>query len=118
MDPAQNVNVVVHCNFCLRKTNHRVRAEHEYCEVDGDQLLYRENYQIVECCGCDGLSFRICFQGDEVALFPPAVRRREPEWRYQLPQEICSLLLEVFKACGADARALATMGIRAIIDAV
>ena len=46
-----------HCNKCGGKRRHFVRAEH-IVEGNDDEVSWSETMQILECCGCAGLSVR------------------------------------------------------------
>lgn len=59
----QNINKKekVLCNQCGRKTNHTIRANYEeiYSEEEGAWSFYANiDYQIIQCDGCDSISFR------------------------------------------------------------
>jgi hypothetical protein len=94
-------------------------------------------YLILRCRGCDAVSFQRVAKPDlvhegriteaqEEAIeeatvresYPPAVARGRPQWIDRLPDSIRSLLGEVYVATAADARSVAAMGLRAIIDCV
>ncbi|MFQ5806721.1 MAG: DUF4145 domain-containing protein [Phycisphaerae bacterium] len=93
-----------------------------------------DTYEVLECCGCGTVSFlhRQTYEpfGDEAKAnadcesisgrtrYPPAKRWAEPRWIRKCPESIQSLLKEIYVAYSADARALAAMGLRSIIDAV
>jgi hypothetical protein len=47
----------VECSCCKKKTNHKVLAAFENSK--GDEILWIENiFQIIQCLGCDDISFR------------------------------------------------------------
>ena len=119
----------IHCNQCGNKTKHLVIATRNHhgsaphddqCEVSWDTI-----YDLLECCGCEEISLRRRYYfsewnfGDvEITYYPPRVARRLPPWKNKLPDEMMSLLEEVYTALQADSRSLAMMGARAIIDMV
>jgi len=121
----------LYCNSCLRETSHDVLAsrEHEW-EQDPEypSIQAVDTYQMVQCRGCDSISF--CFRefcseavglgdpGERITKYPPAMIRRHPRWAGNLPRPFDALLREVYTACITGAPTLAAMGIRAIIDGV
>jgi len=54
----------------------------------------------------------------EVAYYPPPISRALPPWRYQLENELRSLLDEVYSALHTNSRRLALMGTRTMVDIV
>lgn len=120
-----------HCNNCLGDRNHRVLAteiRRTNAGPDYPEVYWEDTYQLVKCCGCDAVSMRLeeyfseahdeYDPGVRVTCYPPAVKRRFPPWANQLPTQLQELLIEVHTATASDARALAAMGARAIIDEV
>lgn len=116
-----------HCNECLQATNHCIVATRERTEyaTDDPEIWWSESYEMLECCGCGAVSLRLTEDGSvndnttgRMTMWPPSVSRREPRWIYELPSALMGLLHEVHIACAADARAIAAMGLRAIIDEV
>jgi hypothetical protein len=99
---------------------------HEYTWYEeikeaGEHIPYTNRYDLLECLGCDDVSLRChetcdAFGFEEITFFPPRVSRPVPKWHGQLPEEIQSLLSEVYNALYADGRRLALMGVRAIIE--
>lgn len=118
------------CNTCLGETNHRVLATREKRieEKAFPGVEWIDTYQLLECCGCE----EVCFgleeyfsedvtednPGTTVTRYPPPTMRRVPAWSRELPGTLRNLLAEVYSACAFDARKLAAMGIRALIDEV
>ena len=118
------------CNTCLGETNHNVlatrekRTEAEKCP----DIVWIDTYQLLECRGCEAVCFGLeeFFSeavaeddpGTRVSRYPPPTKRRLPEWSNELPETFRDLLAEVYSACAFDARTLAAMGIRALIDGV
>lgn len=118
-----------HCNSCFRETNHLIVARYENKGTD-DGGQWQETSFMLKCCGCDTVSFRIdlwleawddfdgdtCHRGIRTTNYPAATSRRKPPWAKAIPEALAQLLEEVYIAYAADARSLATMGIRAILD--
>jgi len=119
----------IHCNQCGNKTKHLVVAtrKHHGSEPHDEQydISWSTIYDVFECCGCEEVSLRRRFYfsewnpGDvEITYYPPRIGRRLPPWKNDLPDEMVSLLEEVYTALQADSRSLAMMGARALIDMV
>jgi hypothetical protein len=116
----------VHCNRCGQATKHRLLFPHEYTwyeeiEEVGERIPHTNRYDLLECLGCDDVSLRCTetvhgYEWEEITFFPPRVSRPLPKWHWQLPEEIQSLLSEVYNTLHADGRRLALMGVRAIIE--
>lgn len=118
------------CNTCLGDRNHNVLATREK-RIEDDKypdIVCIDTFQLLECCGCDTICFGLeeFFSeavteddpGTRVSRYPPPTKRRVPEWSRELPKRFRDLLAEVYSACAFDARTLAAMGIRALIDEV
>ena len=55
--------------------------------------------------------------GEEtIALYPPAIWRQAPRWRHELPEPLRELFDEIYVAIQNDARMIALMGARALLD--
>jgi hypothetical protein len=132
------------CNQCGISTNHRVVLSKtywgwyeeedpavqqlEYYDPGPDEADWREDYELLQCCGCRTVCLRhkresSIGRGSEeltssVAFYPPRVFRRLPRWEIDLPAEVRSVVHEVFAALAADSRRLAMMGARTIVDMV
>jgi hypothetical protein len=126
----------LHCNQCLRDTNHGVlysRAEKWAEEFeDGFAIDGSDTYSLVLCRGCD--SIRMVHEhwfsedwDDEGPVqyrsyYPPNVIRSAPEWLAEgLPaksRELRELIGEIYKAVAVSAFRIAAMGIRALVERV
>lgn len=117
----------VHCNQCHHKTQHKVVATRRQVkkeEVDDapfDFIMWETTNTMLECCGCGEVVLRRAVFADEmgwddVDYFPPPISRQAPQWRYKLPDQIRSLVDEVYTALHANSRCLALMGARTLID--
>lgn len=119
-----------YCNTCLVETNHKVVATRRKSSEASDSpgIEWIDTYQILECCGCETVCFRleeyfseavdVDDSGTRTTRYPPPTKRRKPKWTHALPRSLWILLEEVYSACALDGRTLAAMGIRAIIDEV
>jgi len=115
----------IHCNGCLRRTQHAIiarRVQH-HSEARGDETLFtwRVIYTLFECCGCRTVTLRertICddVDYDKTVFYPPPVSRQAPPWHSKLPDAFQHLFAEVYRALHADSRRLVLMGCRALID--
>lgn len=116
-----------HCNSCDRETIHDVvgtRSQNGSQPYDEEiSIWWIIRYAMLECRGCESILVRREYEfsewnpGDkEVTYFPPRLSRREPEWAEELPGNEAELLREVYSAVASNARRLAMMGSRALID--
>ena len=123
---------LLHCNECGQETKHelvsRAESKRTYSEnrYDVDVVV---TWKTLQCRGCDEVTLhrqQWCSENDPMdgpdpgTFFPPRVSRRKPAWvdRLDVPAEYVGLLNEVYAALHADSRRLATMGARALIDAI
>ncbi|MDP8243727.1 MAG: DUF4145 domain-containing protein [Candidatus Hinthialibacter antarcticus] len=129
MDTSKKQTERIHCNICGHKTKHEIIKEHtqrgsqpydEYCD-----LSWTTVYEMFECCGCEEITVRSRYYfsewnpGDvEIHFYPPRIARRLPQWKDELPEEMVSLLEEVYTALQANSWRLAMMGTRTLIDMV
>ena len=115
-----------HCAKCGPDTVHDASYP---IEIKGFELLdkdfggheYIERFESLECRGCERLSLRHTFvfapTGEETVItYPPPIWRQAPRWRHELPQALRELLDEVYIAIQNDARRVALMGARALLD--
>jgi len=121
---------LANCNKCHGDRNHRVlyentitgsRHDPEYYSFSGDNVKWADTYAVVQCQGCDTVSFKHTHWFEpsdnwDITEYPPPSRRSLPEWHESLPDDIQSLLSEVYHALAADSRRLALMGARALVD--
>lgn len=119
-----------HCNSCQNETVHNIlkTAKTSWEAPTDPDVFGSDTYEMLQCCGCERVSLRhieffseardIDFDGTATTIYPPSVNRRPPSWIDDLPHTTRRLLSEVYIAVAADARALAVMGMRSIIDEV
>lgn len=128
-----------YCNSCGGKRNHNILAEHKGREDIDDEhgLWVTYEYVIVQCGGCDNISFlkRSLFSEDifpvgydrdnnivyeenwEETIYPSPLFRSKPDWFDDLPDEtLRQLFEEVYKSLAAETHFLATFGSRTILD--
>lgn len=122
-----------HCNHCNKKTNHRVISQHE---VQGpEEYQSRTDYLIVECMGCDYVSFRYVFNDFEQAFqigpdaddwdypveiktYPLEIHNSGIEDLRHVPEIVQMIYNETLSALKEEALTLAGLGFRATIEAV
>ena len=121
----------VHCLSCMRKTNHAVLYEtlHEGSLPD-HQISWWSRYQVVECCGCERISYRTTSgnsedfddEGDELIteqLYPGRTSGKSVMDRHEwLPATTGRIYQQVIQALNNDAPILAAIGLRALIKSV
>lgn len=128
--------VKAHCNRCGQSTNHRVlkRVTDSWVEELDDrfEIAGGDTFSLVRCLGCERVHLKhdSWFSEDvgdngspatRTRYYPPAVARREPKWIQDLywgAPDVSELLKEIYSAVHNDARALAAMGIRALLEHV
>lgn len=131
--------VDVACGECRRRTKHAVRASVDVGETTTGSgnfsIDWGMNYQIVECLGCETISFRklthdsqtshvqyedgsVGFEPDE-ELFPnPGVGRTSMIDVELLPAAVQRIYSETLKALTSQLPVLAGIGIRALIESL
>ncbi len=99
----------IYCNSCKNETRHEIEARHTQEREDSDfgfpQMFEAE---ILRCCGCDLLSFRLLthpfeFQDEnteiEEEIYPErGFKRRERRYSFKLPKEVRILYKETLEA--------------------
>jgi len=120
------------CGQCKKVTNHNVVAEHQ---TSGDaydgEIQWWTTYQIVQCMGCDDISFRrtsTCTEDydpqtgkmeESEALFPDRTSGRTPMEDHDLfPIKTQRVYLETLKALNNQTPLLAAIGLRALIESI
>jgi hypothetical protein len=126
------------CATCGRRTRHGVLKAVEYSHEFRDQgeSYYAWNkYQVIECQGCQAVSFRhqhedseeLEYDGDAdgyvpsttIKVYPSRVAGRRPlENTHLLPWPIRRIYDETREALGSGLHVLAGVGLRALIEAV
>jgi hypothetical protein len=123
-------SILVRCKSCRRDTRHSLVADAEQVCEDERGGRQRLIYQLIRCKGCETLSCReirtTSDQTDEkgaapyeVTLYPP--RAAGHEWLEHirhLPGPVERVYREILGAMNAGLPLLATIGLRALIEAV
>lgn len=125
------------CLTCNRQTNHKVINSAEYVSeyaVPSFSIDAYDNYQIIECQGCEAISFRHSHCDSEhidvdewgqaeysetEKLFPPRYQGR-PDldgWN-NLPQKVRSIYKETLSAFRSGIPILTGIGLRAIVETI
>lgn len=123
--------VKAHCNTCSGDRNHEVLHVEKTVWSEEEQGIWgSDNYEMLRCSGCESIKLRHTsyFSEEEfptTTYFPPPVFRQEPRWFRNLwfqlkheEQNVHSLLNEVYVALQNNQKALAAMGIRALLEHV
>jgi len=128
----------LYCSQCGGDTNHRVlkgvKTEESYSRPvtsKGDILRYEvlshdeEVYQVIQCKGCDAVSFRYSlfydsYTGELESLFPPrhSKMRRKLRGLSELPFRIRRVYEETWTAYSNSLDLLTRLGIRSIVEVV
>jgi hypothetical protein len=125
----------VHCNKCGGERNHRVLCSDDTRWKDDDYGVEGGvKSETLKCAGCDTVVLRAaewCSEDiDErgriaptIRFYPPATFRPKPAWLADLYLQLTGgedhfyhLLSEIYVALQNDQRALAAMGIRALLE--
>ncbi|MDP3052009.1 MAG: DUF4145 domain-containing protein [bacterium] len=125
------------CRNCNAVTNHKVLTSVENNWGDDDIPMYGTDVsEIVECLGCDSISFRLTSTNSEnidgyneetgdfeytvdEELYPNRIAGRKViENTYLLPTKTLNIYKEVHKALCSRFRILAGIGIRVIVESV
>jgi hypothetical protein len=119
----------VYCNVCRHETWHNATAEYQQSHYDDfygfDRLLHG---QILSCCGCEYLCFRLYthpyeFEEDgkiEESIYPERAftRRQRIYIFWALPREIQKLYEQTVEALDKDLCLLSAIGLRALIESI
>jgi len=115
----------VHCNQCLGQTRHEVIASRTITQNEGNHeyswVTWTTTSTMLECRGCGSIILRRRVishdvDWDETSFYPPPVSRQMPSWVHGLPEDLKSLVKEIYVALHANSRRLAVMGSRALVD--
>jgi hypothetical protein len=111
------------CRNCGDDRNHKLIYKHELEEKNGNIVNFIQNYMIIECLGCDCISFlRVGFDPDEIDfqydIFPNYLKDgKELKNQNYIPKKIRYIYQETISALKSDSKILAAGGLRAIIEA-
>ena len=121
------------CSRCDFETNHKILFEHTF-RSDNEDYDYVMEYKVVECLGCESISFRRDFidiessypndQGEwipevSVSNYPVIPKLKNAlEDIYILPDKIRTVYQEAIKAYNANCFILTGVAFRAVIEAI
>jgi Domain of unknown function (DUF4145) len=119
------------CGECRRETMHDVVHQIETHEAspDGDIVVFK-THRIIRCRGCETLSFQeLCESSDDigddgepltrVTLYPSRTTGRQPiAGSAYFPRKVQRMYLETLQALNIKAPVLATVGMRALVEAI
>jgi hypothetical protein len=128
--------IKAHCNECGGERNAYERASYTVDGNDGE-VSWSNTYDVIECCGCSGLSVRHTFwfsewdqidsdpltgqprliPGIKETYWPPPTKREKPDWTENLDDDVLrSVIEEVYQALNAGMIVLASIGTRTLLD--
>lgn len=125
----------VECLKCARKTKHSVLVEvRESGSINDHDVQWVTDYQVVQCRGCDTLSFRKAETTSEdyvqvgfdewdylvtETLYPQRLGGRAPMAQdEQLPRDLLVIYTETLAALNANLPVLCAIGVRAVLERV
>ena len=133
----------VHCTQCKRATNHVVMLSVDCDDFDvvGHQddgapitIDWRDNYQVIQCQGCDAISFQHIhwFSEDQYMISPHEVSNGTTNWLYpkrsaqtlaikdyfNAPATLRRIYRETVECYNSDIFMLCAVGLRAIIEGI
>jgi hypothetical protein len=124
-----------YCSPCGQNTKHSILFNKTIAEYVTDEHYHIGNfiYQVVECNGCEQLSFRreyhdhtdIYQEGEELTcrkytdIYPSSLINHKPlDHTYHIPEKIRYVYDQTILALKGESRLLAGVGFRAIIEAI
>ena len=137
-DVETNTKIDVSCGTCKRSTKHLILTDihlngHEdYCEHD--HFSWNNEYQIIQCLGCENISFRKTHENSEeyqhisyeevetikrIDIYPNPEEERQPiDDDFLLPSNLERIYRETIKSLNSDHAILSGIGIRAIVETI
>ena len=125
--------LMVDCRLCKRRTRHEILCQHAF-ETDPEEYHERDTWQIVRCLGCHSTGFR--HRNDDFEqvretsdgrvihevitnIYPRFLRNHIGlRWINYVPDLIRNVYRQTLAAYGEKAFVLASIGLRATIEAV
>ncbi|MBT2048444.1 MULTISPECIES: DUF4145 domain-containing protein [Enterobacter cloacae complex] len=125
------------CETCKRNTKHLIATSYELtgqeeCGPHGYTIDWRNSYQVIQCRGCEELSFReenwcsedMGFMGDDdfydgktITLYPKrSETTRTPKEFFEVPRKLSNLYRESIDSFNNDSFILTAAGLRAVIE--
>lgn len=121
------------CRDCGRSTRHEVLFQHEE-ETDPEGYHEKDTWQVIRCLGCTAVGFRHRnddfenawedFDGEtrhkiEISLFPSVIKNHKKlTHTHHIPKLVRKIYIQTLSAYCEKAYVLASVGLRAIIEAV
>ena len=124
------------CRCCKHITKHTVKATVKYSwikrfEKEDYKIIYYNEYQIVQCNGCEAISFREIAKNTE-DIDPDTGELEENYWQYPeikydrdviegykyFPREIAPIYNETLRALNENLHLLCAIGIRTLIESI
>ena len=138
LNKSQHSEIDLPCTKCLGKTTHKVLTSVDLLgeESDGDwSIQWSDDYQIVECCGCKSISFRVVSSNSEdmyqvsetdydykklELLYPSRIEARKTleDQVHFLPNKVRGIYKETITALNNNSPILAGVGLRALIETI
>jgi len=120
------------CIECKKTTNHTILGEYKTSgEEYGGDIQWWQSYEIIQCLGCDDISFRKVFACTEdfdpetgqleenISLYPDRTSGRSPMSGYEeFPIKTRRIYMETIKALNVATPLLAAIGLRALIESI
>jgi len=123
--------IKITCRTCIGKTkHHRLWILEEHSTDDADGVEWKAVYEVLQCLGCENISFRTQHSSDEEyddegqwlvdeEIYPSRDKGRQPIDNYSaLPEKDEQQYLETLLAVNNNIRGLAAIGIRSVIEAI
>ena len=138
LNKSQNIDVEIPCTRCSGKTTHKVLTSVDVRgeETDGPySIQWCDDYQILECAGCNTKSFRNVSSNSEdyyqiseteydyqqlELLYPSRIEGRKnlEEEEHYLPNKVRGIYKETITALSNNSPILAGIGLRALIETI
>lgn len=124
-----------YCPSCKKTTNHKIVHRKKLSSKPGDEFGWMEEFEIIECAGCENIQFRYSY-GDETMMqyspdgegaeyysdttcYPLSIEDHDPlKNLYGLPLKIKTIYTETLEALKVKSYILAGVGFRTIIEAI
>ncbi len=134
-----NEKTEVECRVCRRSTNHRILASADEngseWQAPDYEISWSSSHQIVQCLGCETISFRVCSESSEdnpiqigpdewveniqVDVYPnPNEGRKSLADSHLFPSQVERIYNETVAALNNQQPVLCGIGIRALIETV
>lgn len=126
--------VVCLCGSCNRSTRHEIKCSYdqignEYDRIAGWSVDWSNRYQIIQCQGCETISFRhtnwcsevvdFDYDGTSEELYPKRTKNELPRRDFhQVPHKILSLYREAISCFNFGGALLCAAGLRSIVEAI